>query len=289
MAINQGHHPNWSPSWIYANVDPGYCEDSVPIWGPFTIDARRMEDLRLVIIAVWESAGLEAEMVSFLSSLRQEENHCFPLIEFIADPLNPARSLVVAPYLRPFNNLGFAMFGEVMDFVTQMLEGLAFMHDQGIAHRSIVATKVMMDASPPVSPRPSSSFGTSTSISGTQFVSSEAHLPTCSTSCGPAYVFDVVRTDTAVPESPPANRCYDAYKADVYCLGNVFDKELLQRDPLSRPSASDLVRRFAWTRRRLDPGWTHWPLGVRFTPTYERYFEGDVAVPVNRHGQIIQP
>ncbi|KAI0629614.1 hypothetical protein C8Q77DRAFT_1076079 [Trametes polyzona] len=310
------YHPNWSPSWIDTDFDPKYCEDSVPIREPSMIDARRTEDSRLVSIKVVETSNREVSMLTFLSAMRHRENHCLPLIEYLGDLVDPDSLLRVAQYVRSFNDPGFAMFGEVVDFVGQMLEGLEFMHERGVINRGIKATSVMMDASPlypdghhPVRINSSEDLRNDAIPLGridhpVRYYYADFSRATLFELCGPAYVRAVASIDGALPEVSVDDQYYDGYKADVYSLGDVFDKEFLQkfhqldflkpfvvsmkqRDPLLRPSASELVRRFARTRRRLNPGWSRWLLGKRFTPVYERCFEDDVAISTDGRSLIV--
>lgn len=117
------------------------------------MDARRRADGILVAIKSVTKNSQEVQISRFLSSLQHPENHCVPIYDVLDDPLDPSHSLMVMQYLRPFDDPDFVMFGEVVDFVTQMLEvsargwlgsqahyidgiqGLAFLHSQRVAHR----------------------------------------------------------------------------------------------------------------------------------------------------------
>jgi len=79
-------------------------------------------------------------------------NHCVPVVEFIPDPSVFGACYLVMPLLRPFNDPEFAVIGEVVEFIQQVLDvrdpsffhtatelsmqGLQFMHKHGVAHRS---------------------------------------------------------------------------------------------------------------------------------------------------------
>ena len=48
------------------------------------------------------------------------------MLDAFPDPLFPNRSLMVMPYLRPFDDPEFVLVGDAIDFVTQMLEVIYF-------------------------------------------------------------------------------------------------------------------------------------------------------------------
>ncbi|KAI9509433.1 hypothetical protein F5148DRAFT_752998 [Russula earlei] len=54
---------------------------------------------------------------------------------------------MVIPFLRPFNNPHFQIFGEFVAFFTQRCDGLRFMHERKIAHRDCAANNIMLDPS----------------------------------------------------------------------------------------------------------------------------------------------
>jgi hypothetical protein len=54
--------------------------------------------------------------------LRDPTNHCVPILDSFSDPVFPRVDYIVMPALRPFNDPEFCFIGEVVDFVTQLLE-----------------------------------------------------------------------------------------------------------------------------------------------------------------------
>jgi hypothetical protein len=67
----------------------------------------------------------EVEIAHFLSSpaLSQcNNNHCVTIIDSFQDPLEPMVQYLVMPLLRLFDDPEFGAVGEVVDFVTQILE-----------------------------------------------------------------------------------------------------------------------------------------------------------------------
>ncbi|KAI0351969.1 kinase-like protein [Trametes cingulata] len=298
------YSPKWRPSWTGTNLDPEFCEDSIVSKTRDVIDATRQQDgLRVAIKTVKRE---EVQIAQFLSSIDHVMNHCVPVFDVLEDPLDSSKLLMVMQYLRPFNNPEFTMLGDVVAFVTQMLEGLAFLHSQRVAHRDIAPPNIMMDGRP-LFPQGHHPVWRNRSMDAIEdltplhrmdhpvkyfyvdFGLSVRFPPGSST----LVVGDVGR-DAEVPELS-STVPYDAFKADIYALGNLFDKELeqryhglhylrplidsmKQREPALRPTADQLVESFANTRKTLDPSGFRWRLASRSEPAYERLFNDTVAV-----------
>lgn len=64
----------------------------------------------------------ELQISQFLSSLQHPANHCVSVYGSLEDPLNSSMLLMVMQYLTPWNDPEFTVLGDVVDFVTQMLE-----------------------------------------------------------------------------------------------------------------------------------------------------------------------
>lgn len=113
---------------------------------------------------------------------------------------------------------------------------------------------------------------------------------------------------------------YDPFKADIYALGNLFDKEfeqvrcvstpqggithvlaqryhslqfllpliesMMNKQPEQRLTASELVQIFASTRKTLNPNGFRWRLGPKSEPAYERLFNDGVAVAKESINQL---
>lgn len=82
----------------------------------------------------------EVEIGQYFSSpeLRQDvRNHCVPFFDVFHDEEDDEYDYVAEPLLRRFYEPHFFMVGEVVEFFRQMLEGLQFMHEEGVAHQSV--------------------------------------------------------------------------------------------------------------------------------------------------------
>jgi hypothetical protein len=101
------------------------------------LDAERQGDGTIVCIKRIEPKIYESDAESenartdevkigrYLSTeqmLRHPTNHCVPILDSFRDPILPEVEYIVMPVLRPYNNPEFCFVGEVVDFVTQILE-----------------------------------------------------------------------------------------------------------------------------------------------------------------------
>ncbi|KAI0345533.1 kinase-like protein [Trametopsis cervina] len=236
------YREGWKPSWtLKENLDmePQGFEDFHRRKTPATLmDATEVASGRTVCIKLVRSDRQEHNILAlFKKHAEDSRNHCVPLLETFGDPDNPDDIYMVMPYLRPIDKPPFETLGDVIDFVSQMLEGLTFMHSHNVAHRDCEVTNVMMDASAlyprghhpveldfdhtaqhPAEVHPRSSarvryyyidFGLST------YVEAPVHLS--------KYVLGVFGREQTVPELS-LQRPYDAFKVDLYILGCLFQK-----------------------------------------------------------------
>ncbi|OSC97559.1 hypothetical protein PYCCODRAFT_1440077 [Trametes coccinea BRFM310] len=314
------YRPGWKPSWAGTNIDLEFSEDSVLLYTPDVIDATRESDGSLVSIKTVKRGGQELQIAQFLSSLQDLSNHCVRVMDVLQEPMETSVTLMVMQYLRPWNDPELVMIGDVVDFVSQMLEGLAFLHNHRVAHRDIAPQNVMMDGrslyphghhpvwrdrSPdavedlvplPRIDHPVKYFYVDFGLS-VRFLPGQSSL----------VVGDVGR-DASVPELS-STVPYDAFKADIYALGTFFEQELLQRyrgteflrpivdsmkqrEPARRPTANDLVDAFAKSRKSMNPSDFRWRLAPRSEPVHERLFNDTVAVTrnsISRLRRLVQP
>ncbi|KAI9059871.1 hypothetical protein FKP32DRAFT_1093163 [Trametes sanguinea] len=221
---------------------------------------------------------------------------------------------MVMQYLRPWNDPEFIMIGDVVDFVSQMLESLLFLHGHTVAHRDIAPQNVMMDGRSlyphghhPVwrdrSPDaiedliPLARIDHPVKYYYVDFGLSVRFSPGEST----LVVGDVGR-DASVPELS-STVPYNGYKVDIYALGTFFEKELVQtyrdteflkplvesmkqREPARRPTAKGLVDTFAKARQAMNPSHFRWRLAPRSEPAYERLLNDTVAVARDSISQL---
>lgn len=219
-----------------------FFEDSHGLMHPKTIDAVRRQDNREVFIKRVEKGSTEIDINLYLSrpELRDDpSNHAAPLLDLIIG--NGEYDFIVMPVLRFFYDPPFVFVDEVLDFIQQSLEGLVFLHRAGVAHRDCSNLNLMFDATamypegfhPYVHFVKRSGFGlvddhlnradvpsiryyfTDFGISTHFKHSSQKHLVT-GRRC----------QDQTVPELSDTVP-YDPFKTDVYILGNVYKRRLI--------------------------------------------------------------
>ncbi|KAI0806721.1 kinase-like domain-containing protein [Fomes fomentarius] len=293
----------WQPSWIGTNWDPTFCEDSIMSHEDGVIDARRIEDNSLIAIKCIRKSSQELHIAQFFTSLPDPQNHCVPVFDVFPDPLNSQWSLVAMPFLRPFNDPDFHYLGEIVDMMDQTLEGLAFMHSHRVAHRDISVPNIMMDAQPlyPEGYHPARPDHTPDALYKVTPLSRADHpvryyyidfgLSTCFSPGASSYVVGEIGRDTEVPELSD-DIPYDAYKVDIFSLGNVYSKEFEQKykdtefllplidkmkhETLSmRPSVEEVI--IQWESIKKTAADKHrWRLSPKSEPQVERMINDTV-------------
>ncbi|KAL5492960.1 hypothetical protein ACEPAI_4408 [Sanghuangporus weigelae] len=264
--------PGWIPSWIAdPNLAPVSCEDAARNLYPQIIDATRIADSSCVIIKKIPKWSDERSIAVFLSSIKDEKNHCVPILDAFPDETDNSIEFVVMPVLRKFNSPPFVTVSEVVDFFRQTLEGIAFMHRMNVAHRDCSRLNIMLDGTSiyphgfhPVYREKSRDykgrakfinrsdspgvkyyfidFGLSTRFSDTD----KDRLVT-----GRICQVDVPELSEIVP--------YDPFAVDIYLIGDVYKRHLIthfsnlqflrplvdsmvQNDPARRPKADDALK-----------------------------------------------
>ncbi|RPD57823.1 kinase-like protein [Lentinus tigrinus ALCF2SS1-7] len=300
--------PGWSPSWTGTNLDPTFCEDSILSMTDDVMDAKRRSDNNLVAIKSTMKTE-EIRIAQYLSSIRDSQNHCVPVLDVFADPFNPQLLLLVMPYLRQFNDPNFGFVGEVIDFMDQSLEGLAFLHRNLVAHRDIAVQNLMMDARPlyPQGHHPVKRNHTpdgmyrisplSRTDRPVRYYYIDFDLSVRFPVGGSTYVVGDVGRDTDVPELSE-DIPYDAFKVDVFALGNLFYKEFFlqfnsldwmsellinmrQPQPKARPTIDEAVALWKGIKATLPSSSYRQRLSSRSEPAIERAFNDTVAAAWN--------
>ncbi|RDB20142.1 hypothetical protein Hypma_012977 [Hypsizygus marmoreus] len=311
LELRPRYRPGWTPSWLGTTLDPAYCTDSIEQILYMVLDAKRLRDGTNVCIKRIEpeSKTEEVNIARYLSSaqmLRDPNNHCVPVWDSFRDPILPHVEYLVMPILRPFDSPEFCAIGEVVDFVTQLLEGMEFMHRNLVAHGDLTTQNIMMDARP-ILP------------GGWHFVA-DMYAPNghdeltpltrsdhpvryfvidydCSLRLRPGQphlVTEFGGRDGDPPEYTSRNP-YDPFKIDVFTLGNVFYKDFYQkyegleflaslidfmktRDFRQRPTAQVALQYWYNIRTHLDVAIARWRLRRRNESFGERVVLDTVAV-----------
>ncbi|KII92697.1 hypothetical protein PLICRDRAFT_103575 [Plicaturopsis crispa FD-325 SS-3] len=278
--------PDWIPSWIGTNKLLDLFEDGKTIFTERICDAIRIADGSFVSLKKIRRSShpYEVEIGQFLSSaplVSDPTNHCVPLIDVLEVPDDEDVVILVMPLLRYYDNPRFDTFGETIEFLRQILEGLHFMHKHRVAHRDIHKLNVMMDATP-LYPVPYHPFdlsmkrdysGTAKHFTRTQrpvkyyiidFGISRRYKP----EDGPPLEDPIYGGDKTVPEFQKSLDPCDPFPTDIYYLGNMirehflnerygFDflkplvEDMVQDDPSMRPQMDEVLSRFTAIRESL--------------------------------------
>jgi serine/threonine protein kinase len=148
--LRRRYEPGWVPSWTGTTKSFYRCEDGQPLDYSRVADAVRIADgadvaLKQVIASEYP---YEVDIATYLSSdplSSEPRNHSVPVYDVIQVPDEKDMSLVVMPLLRKYDSPRFDTFGEAVEFLRQMFEGLQFLHQQHIAHRDCWGNNMMME------------------------------------------------------------------------------------------------------------------------------------------------
>ncbi|OJT09376.1 hypothetical protein TRAPUB_14158 [Trametes pubescens] len=152
------YRPDWTPSWRGKRPqDALKAEDAFALKVSHTsigglpslrtlriklrtsvMDATRISDGNLVYIKRTHTDSQELQILRYLNSdeLRQDpRNRCVPLLDVLRDSSAPDTSFMVMPFLRYIDSPPMERVEDILDCFDQVLEGLVFIHDHGVAHR----------------------------------------------------------------------------------------------------------------------------------------------------------
>ncbi|KAJ3712454.1 kinase-like domain-containing protein [Lentinula raphanica] len=293
------YHPDWVASWLGSTKFPYRFEDS-RIQIPNNLDAIRVADGKPVMLRLADSPSISDELeigrlVASRDMQSDPRNHCVPIYDTMELPKardDGRNYIVVMPYLVPWDKVEFQTVGEVVDFCSQVFEGLQFMHNHNIAHNDAKNNNIMMDWSPlyPLPPHfhdasmrmdwKGRSKPRNRTIYPVRYYFIDWDL---------SKVYDAkIRTtrvpvrlpgyggDRTVPEFQRNEPC-NPFTVDVYCLGNVIRQKFIEGDPyvndpprrnvgflrdliadmthddpMKRPTMDEVVIRFAEIRKKLS-------------------------------------
>ncbi|KAG8713714.1 hypothetical protein FRC08_012905 [Ceratobasidium sp. 394] len=279
----------WKPSWLGQSDDPSECEDSIRITEPGIVDATRISDGAHVVLKAMRNAQSTTEAspekpdeLGILKYVHSPPytghvcNHAVPLLGSIPMPDPNEGSFAVLPLLRVHDDPPFLNVAEAVEFMKQVLRGLAFMHAQNVAHRDIKPSNIMMagevlydepfhpvaqslslDAKSILRPRARHELDTHRRHDGESAVryyfinfSRASYMPTSTAAGRPGTPRLLRSTRGQLGRFPEAMLTvgHDPFKADVYCLGKYVIDDMIMRHLALAPFAS--VARYM-TRR--DP------------------------------------
>lgn len=108
--------------------------------GRNVIDGKRIEDNKLVAIKQLRlsdpAAVHEVDMTRLAASAPGNDNRCIPFVDALEDAATDSLYLITE-WTTQFDEPEFFSGTEVVDFIQQALDGLCFLHKQGIVHRCV--------------------------------------------------------------------------------------------------------------------------------------------------------
>ncbi|KAK6977715.1 kinase domain-containing protein [Favolaschia claudopus] len=274
------YDPNWTPSWGGNYTPNGTFEDSLHSYTKNALDAVRLADNQKVVLKRVKTDSTELQIIQYLSQIRDSRNHTIPLLEVISAAPN-STSILVMPYTRHFTHPAFHCRAEYVEAMQQFLEGLQFMHDNGVCHFDIAPQNMMMEESLVVP-------------AGSHFTWQETHTGfpgifswnnRCSVSPVRYYYIDfglsmyfrkgkdaalttgTLRTFKTIPELS-LTVPYNPFKVDIFQLGLTMHKlidypalkpfrpvadRMTSTDPNDRPEPAESLRELNWIANQIPP------------------------------------
>ncbi|KAG0698895.1 hypothetical protein DFH29DRAFT_809763, partial [Suillus ampliporus] len=150
------YKPDWIPSWQGTSKSMFACEDWIkPQASGYAsvLDATRISDGEFVMLKAIRrnERPFEVEIAQYLVSEHLQSdpmNHCVPILDVLRPVPDEGRDIIVMPLLRCCSDPSFETFGEVVECLPQLFEGLYFMHTNHVAYRDCMSLNIMMDPKP---------------------------------------------------------------------------------------------------------------------------------------------
>ncbi|KAG8924948.1 hypothetical protein FRC02_010076 [Tulasnella sp. 418] len=278
LELRSRYRPTWSPSWVpecgLTNPLAGLrAEDGIGLRAANVLDARRTRDGSPVMLKLVNTALNEWPVLRHFTKgdlAVKYDNHTIPPLEIINDPFAPNHVIIVYPLLRDLDASPLTSFGDCIDFMEQTLEGLHFLHKNGVSHQQITMKNILMDGRR-ILPQGWHPMNPSRGMDGVTYVGQGSSRDE---SGGVRYFFigftiatmgvDRVPncgSQSSAPElSYGSNKGHNPYKLDIYMLGRTithyFSQSRQNAGPLSdiiedmtvdkpqdRPSAKECLSR----------------------------------------------
>ncbi|CAK5263623.1 unnamed protein product [Mycena citricolor] len=216
---------------------------------PSIMDATRTVDSAPILLKYIcrTSHPYESSIGQFFSEPQRASdprNHCIPILDVLPDPEEKDREILVMPRFTGLYAPPFDTVGEVLDCFRQLFEGLAYMHENGVAHRDCALLNVVVDPSK-LYPQGNHPVRFKMNPAYTAF-----SRPTTRTRCWPRYYlidFGLSRQYSIDGSSPPREEIIrgadksppehdlsrllkpcNPFPTDVYYLGNMLKENFIE-------------------------------------------------------------
>nr|GAT53903.1 NADH-cytochrome B5 reductase [Mycena chlorophos] len=121
---------------------------------PHLLVGTRMWDKRPVMLKLSRTDLWEATIFEHLASIPDPDNHTIPFYDLITPPEEPTSEyqwcIIITPRLTDCRNSHLRTVRDLVDFVTQVVEGVCFMHRYNVAHTDVARTNIVWDERPNV-------------------------------------------------------------------------------------------------------------------------------------------
>ncbi|TDL22815.1 hypothetical protein BD410DRAFT_747977, partial [Rickenella mellea] len=280
------YQPGWVPSWIDRQKLKYYesPEDSYFLRNPSVMDATRFDKTQVFLKFVrWNSDSHEVRVIRRLNGAelrRDPRNHCIELLDILYPDNFPEYCLLVMPMCTSSSYPKFRRVSETVEFFHQILEGVAFLHEQNMVHRDICMNNIVTDSKDlfPHGCHPQkNSLNADCTWTSYPRKRSQAHIRYTFVDFGLSawYESEKERVPEVAPwgqdrSAPELSRDvpYDGFKLDVYCMGNLMRhwveqtwhnmeylrplvEMMTRRGPKDRLSAADALAIFGKIRSQL--------------------------------------
>lgn len=263
---------------------------------PQTVAKAKASDGRVVALKILNCASDELEILRGLQTLQWDRNHTVKLLGCVASEHKVGDVIIVMPWELPLEAFLDGCPNLAESLCTQFLEGVSFLHEQGVAHLDLKPGNTLVGY-PGQSPLPRLSiidFGLSvrvenewTLVTGYRGTSSWT-APEVGTECGPPLTYSAILADRwscgrvlwYITQLCPVGGAQTSEPGHPRAL-------LLSSDPRRRPPLSKVLEvlwaQGSWTRgtakRSADPDGTHvaqkraWTriVTMRFVCVYPRH------------------
>ncbi|KAJ3757938.1 hypothetical protein EV360DRAFT_83540 [Lentinula raphanica] len=146
--LRSRYRPGWKPSYNTKGIEGRAAEDGQVLFRYSTMDALRISDSLVVAMKRVKDETSEAQIASFFSDDAHNSdprNHCVRIIDIFPVPELPEKIIVMA-WMRKVMDPRFRTVGEGIQFLSEMVEGLQYMHQNNVAHRDCAINNRAMEA-----------------------------------------------------------------------------------------------------------------------------------------------
>lgn len=316
--LHPQHTSRWQPSWLKSD---GNSSEEDQRQSEDVVDAIRIRDGLPVVLKMVHPVESPHELAMnhlFRSLSWMPDNHCLPMLDVIKLQCSESQDLMVFPHLPRFHRSRIRTFKDFVVFMTQICEGIQFMHRRHIAYGgNCTPACIVFD------PSGTNDWSNLSRIDRSQTFIRKAKQRFKRMQLEPRYYltdFGLSRQYTPRNAPDSSSRTHDIltpetrldefndpFSVDIYCLGSLVRENFVQKyqgfdflrdlvdamtdaDPERRPTIDQVVERLELASASLseidrrstfvlkDPGLT-WTARLFHTLSYNLQRRSSMAVP----------